>query len=827
MARTWQQSGVSVVPILTNATKRPAVRWAEFQVHTPSLGQVDEWWGNGKSYGLALICGAVSGNLEMTEVEGRACTGEALTEIQNRMDELQMGELWDLLLGNRGYSEMSPSGGLHLLYRVLDHEVPGNTKIAQNSGHEVLAETRGEGGYVIVAPTSGLCHPSGEAWTILNGEYGHLPVITWEDRCKLHRALAIALDDTAPPYWTIPTDTPTRVESTDLVPTDGPTHVARTSFKAPEQPATPWPASTNQGVAGLSPGDHFEAVTSWEEILEPHGWRDVGRRGTERLWVRPGKDPREGHSATTGYAEDRDRFYCFSTSTIFPAEQSLTKFAVHTILNFGGNFQLAAADLARQSYGLHDSELDTIHLDGLQKPEPYYSLDDKGNARRLMDRIRGRFHYLSEEKAVLTWNGRKWAPDKTNSLQHEFNLMADEQLEKAQQRGDEVATKFWQRCANMPRVNGCLGQLQSQPGWVITHEELDQDQGLLNLHNGTYNLKTHELAPHDRTRYMTKATSVSYDPTATCPNFEAFMERTVPDPQMRSYVQRALGYSLLGEADQRSLFLICGPSGTGKSTLMTTIEMLFGDYGTTAPSGTLRATGRENSGPSNDLHQLMGKRFVSTSETNEHTAYNEDLIKRLTGRDKIASRRLYQDFVTWSPRCAIWLATNHPPRFNSDDDAIWRRAKVIPFTTVLLGKDQVSDYATIVLAKELNGILNWVLAGLRDYQQNGLQEPGHVQDMAHEVRLQSDPVSRFIEDKIADGVLTMGESNMIRSTELYTMYADWTRVVGERALGSRRFTNRLGSAFPPLELSRVSGNYVWQGIGRATMVTGSWLVGTG
>src|SRR4029453_19072659 len=105
-ARMWQQAGVSVVPILANQTKRPAVRWAEYQVTAPSLGQVDEWWGNGKSYGLALICGAVSGNLEMTEVEGRACDGESLTEAQNRMDELGVGHVGDVLAGPTGYPEV-------------------------------------------------------------------------------------------------------------------------------------------------------------------------------------------------------------------------------------------------------------------------------------------------------------------------------------------------------------------------------------------------------------------------------------------------------------------------------------------------------------------------------------------------------------------------------------------------------------------------------------------------------------------------------------------------------------------------------------------------
>lgn len=895
VARSWQTSGVSVIPILANQTKRPAIRWAEYQVQAPTLGEVDQWWGNGKTYGLALICGAVSGNLEMTEIEGRACFGESMTEIMNKMDELGVGEIWDLLTGPNGYSEMSPSGGLHLLYRISDHEVPGNTKLAQGADKAVLAETRGEGGYVIVAPTPGVCHPSGEAWAILQGAYGTLPVITWEQRCALHAALAAALHDesahakTEPDRTVPPSDYPS-LSGPALALSDGPVHSvtgptntssdysrlpksvrdttdhahsdtarqANADHAHPDYPAsapvhsapydssdqaTPWspptsltPAAlpsvtshsaTGLSAAGLSPGDHFESVTDWSEILEPTGWSLSHRTGPTRYWVRPGKSPRDGHSATTGHADDRDRLYVFSTSTDFEAEQSYTKFAAYAILNFGGNYQMAAADLMRKGYGQRPGqELDTISLGKPPMPEVEYEFSDKGNARRLLARVWGRYHYLNEEKTIIFWDGKQWHPDKSSSLHHEFNLMVDEEKEKAQRNGDEEALKYWKRCGNMPRVTGCLAQLMSEPGYQIPVDTLNQDRFLLNLDNGIYDLKTHELRPHDRELLMTRTMGAAYQNEATCPRFEGFMERVVPDPDMRSYVQRALGYTMLGDADQRSLFLICGPSGTGKSTLMSTMELLFKGYGATAPPGTLRATGKDSSTPSNDLHTLMGKRFVSTSETNEHTAYNEDLIKRLTGRDTISSRKLYQEFQEWSPRCSIWLATNHPPRFSSDDDAIWRRAKIVPFNTVLLDENEVSDYAHNVLALELNGILNWLLDGLKAYQEQGLQEPGSVKEQAREVRLLSDPVSRFLEDRVMDGVLLRGEGNQIRSTELYSMYTEWAKVVGERSLGSRRFTNRISSAFPDLDNAKVGGYYVWRGLGKATVVPGNWIMGS-
>ena len=839
VARTWRESGVSVVPILSNKTKRPAVRWAEYQAEAPTLNQVDEWWSNGKSYGLALICGAVSGNLEMTEIEGRACDGESMTEIQNRMDELGVGDIWNVLTGASGYSEMSPSGGLHLLYRISDHPVPGNAKIAATVNNLVLAETRGEGGYVIVAPTPGLCHPSGEAWMILAGQYGALPVIDWQSRCLIHEALRLALDESAQRLTATDlslTDEPERsmssrffTDNADLntsQPSDqsslsaSPRFSSDSTHQAPAALPGSLPSSfSGSSAAGLSPGDHFEAVTDWTEILEPHGWTFSGRRGPERFWARPGKNPREGHSATTGYKDDRDRIYNFSTSTALPTGESLTKFAVYTLLNHGGDYQLAARELRRQGFGLAPgTELDVLHHPPQVEADPGYEATDRGNSLYLADLVRGRYLYLAEEKEYIYWNGTSWIRDQRYTLENEFCEMATSRSKQAEQRGNDAAAKWWRNSNNRSRVEAALRGLRAIPGFTVTSADMDLDRHLINLANGTYDLKKHELLPHEPNRRMTKVMGAAYDPEATCPQFESFMERVLPDPDIRSYVQRALGYSLLGEADQRSLFLVCGPSGTGKSTLMATMELLFGDYGVPAPSGTLRARGSEGSSPSNDLHMLKGRRFVSTSETNEHTSYNEDLIKRLTGRDQIQSRELYQKFQTWSPRCTIWLATNHPPRFSSDDDAIWRRAKIVPFNTVLLGDGEIADFAHNVLVEELDGILNWVLVGLQEYQRRGLGEPESVQTAVREVRLQSDPVARFLEEKVNDSILIMDPAQRIRTSELYLMYVDWAKLVGERALGNRRFGLRIQYASADIDTVRIGGNYFWRGLGRASGV---------
>lgn len=808
VARIWQAAGVSVIPILANQTKRPAIRWSPYIATAPTLDEVHQWWGNGHPWGLALICGAVSGNLEMTEVEGRAMDSDSLTEIMNRVDELGARHIWELLSGPEGFTETSPSGGIHFLYRISDHEVPGNTKIAQKAQDEdgnrlCLVETRGHGGYVITAPTSGICHPSGEAWQLLAGKYGQLPMITWQERNLFHEALRLALDES-------PTSSVTGSQ------------LALPTGNGPVAPARPLVATATT-TGALSPGDDFESRVDWYDILAPQGWR-VSRKGPglEREWTRPGKDPRDGISATTGRANDRDRLYVFSTSTQFEAEVPYTKFGAYALLHHNGDHHAAAQALVRLGYGERPA---TITIDEVVfraevtagEPVKPTTLDDVGNGMRFKAHIEGRYRWIFEEKKWYRWDGVRWIPDHDDGIVREFIAMTEVMAAEALVNGDKVLAKWAKTSRMMGRLQAGINMVKSM-GLTYSSADWGPNRHLLNLPNGTLDLHSGELLPHDKENLQVHLAGAVHDPQAQCPRFEEFMEAAIPDPVMRAYTQRALGYSMLGDADQRALFVLYGPSGTGKSTLIETMQHVFGSYGTTAQAGTFRSIKNEKT-PTNDLHELRGRRFVTSSETAEGANFDEELLKRLTGRDQVRSRALYQESVEWTPECTLWLATNNAPRFNSDDNAIWSRVKLIPLTTVFLGKEQVFDYARSILAPEAAGILNWLLEGLRMFQLQGLGEPDQLTQLTSDHRVNSDSVARFVADKLADGSYV--ESGRIKASDIYTGYAEWCRQVGERSLGSRRFMNRMESAMPQYPKIRdESGVWIYQGLSRPPV---TWL----
>jgi replicative DNA helicase len=310
-------AGLCVLPAAEDGSKRPAVDWKQYQHERPDESQLRRWFG-GTRAGLGIVCGKVSGGVELTEVEGAAVHAGALVDLAELVDESGETELWRRVTVD-GYAVMSPSGGLHLLYRLADAEVPGNTKLAATAEHVTLAETRGEGGWVVTAPSAGTVHPTGRAWRVAAGSPATIPTITADERARLHR-LVRSLDQRPVP--------------------------------APPAPASPFAPLSRAGAGdGISPGDDYTARAEWRDVLA--GWRLVFTRGAVGYWRRPGKST--GISATTGYGGS-DLLYVFSSSTEFEPERSYDRFGAYAVLHHSGDFPAAAAALRAKGYGGQPAE---------------------------------------------------------------------------------------------------------------------------------------------------------------------------------------------------------------------------------------------------------------------------------------------------------------------------------------------------------------------------------------------------------------------------------------------------------------------------------------
>jgi len=313
-AIAWYQAGYMPLPVKPDGSKAPAVRsWTTYQKERPSLTEVIELFKVDHD-GLGILTGAVSGNFELLELEGRAVEEMYWSRLGQAFFDHDQHELWERI--QEGYIERTPSGGIHFYYRV-DGRARRNTKLARRpgaNGPEVLIETRGEGGFTVIAPSAGRSHPTGEPWVIFKGAPSDIPLITEEELDTIH-AIASTLDE-------MPVQEP------------------------------PPPSRGNLSLAseGLRPGDDFNARATWKEILEPHGWTCSKHYGRNLYgWRKPGKT-HPGISATTGRNE-ADRLYVFSTSTEFEPERPYSKFGAYSLLVYGGDFAAAARDLRARGYG--------------------------------------------------------------------------------------------------------------------------------------------------------------------------------------------------------------------------------------------------------------------------------------------------------------------------------------------------------------------------------------------------------------------------------------------------------------------------------------------
>ena len=309
-ALRFAAAGICAVPVAADGSKRPGLpSWTTYQKRLPTPEELMGWFGK-KQDGVGIICGAVSGNLEMLELEGRAVAKKLHIELRQIFESSEHGHLWTKLVN--GYMETTPSGGIHWLYRIADAKVPGNTKIAQAAGEDggCLAETRGEGGFVITAPSGGKCHPSGNPWQISAGSIETIPTFTIAEREIIHQYFAL-YDEVPKAEW-IEEETKPRKD----------------------------------GIQ--TPGDAYNDTVTWESILEPLGWTKVYQKGEATAWRRPGKS--EGISATTNF-NGNGKLFVFSTSTIFDAQSSYSKFAAYTQIEHRGDFKAAAAHLRSQGFG--------------------------------------------------------------------------------------------------------------------------------------------------------------------------------------------------------------------------------------------------------------------------------------------------------------------------------------------------------------------------------------------------------------------------------------------------------------------------------------------
>ena len=441
---------------------------------------------------------------------------------------------------------------------------------------------------------------------------------------------------------------------------------------------------------------------------------------------------------------------------------------------------------------------------------------DLGNSERVVNQHAQEMRYVWDTGQWMTWDGTRWAADPDGAavlhqvigtVRSMYRAASDPDTPEDRKRLAEWAMASESR----PRLEAAVRLASSHQVVRVGVKDLDQNPALLAVTNGVVDLATGELRAPNPAELITQQVTTSYDPAAKCPLWVATLNRILPDPEVRAFLQRAIGYSLTGYTREQVMFLCEGRGANGKSVVVETLMALLGGYAQKAPSDLLlaRASGSDLS---NDVARLRGARFAAAVETDENRRLAEARVKELTGADTVTARFLHREFFEFKPVCKLWFVTNHRPKISGTDDGIWRRLLTIPFGEYIGPAERDTALGEKLLG-ELPGILAWAIRGCLDWQRQGLNPPAAVLDAAVQYRQEQDVLGGFIAERCV-----VREGISAAASGLYKEYQDWCTENGHSPYSQTSFGIKLSERGFVREKK---GTITWRKIGLRAQF-GNW-----
>lgn len=438
--------------------------------------------------------------------------------------------------------------------------------------------------------------------------------------------------------------------------------------------------------------------------------------------------------------------------------------------------------------------------DGWRPPHFHELTTDVGNCRTLARMCQGKVHYVREWSTWVSWTGTHWKTkgdlevmSLAKQAVHErrerackslLKLTGNEEERRNRAEGIVKIIKWCNASESSARLHAAVDLARSEHNVALEYRLFNQKPWLLNCINGTLELNTGILRPHDPEEYLTQICPTEFHTDAECSRWQSFLEEVFAgNKDLISWIQRFFGYCLTGHNREHILPIFFGKGRNGKSTIIKTICSVMGpDYAGTTPSGFL-VQSRGEQHPTK-IADLYGKRFAADLETDTDARLNETLIKRLTGGDDLKARRLYEDFWEFTPTHKLVLATNHEPTVLGTDTAIWSRLKLIPFDVSFEGREDRT--LTETLQKESCGILRWMVEGCDMWLKQGLGEPAVVQKATADYRSEQNEVARFVSLHYS-----ANPTCKIRKTIVTSKYTLWCRDNGVKQISGKAFGSEL------------------------------------
>lgn len=336
-----------------------------------------------------------------------------------------------------------------------------------------------------------------------------------------------------------------------------------------------------------------------------------------------------------------------------------------------------------------------------------------------------------------------------------------------------------ERSKDSTRISAAIREARARPEFRAKPGDFDTVRETFVVQNGQIDTRTGEFTEgHQPEHLNTRVSPVAYMPGAQARLWRNYLATNLPNPKMRRFVQKLMGYAMSGDGNQKLIAFMYSQLGdTGKSLFLLVMGAVFGiDYSVALADDTLSPRRNGAGGRDPDRHALRGKRLVTASELEPDAPMDERFVKAYTGGDIQSTRSNFETENTrWRPEGLLLVASNHLMQVDFEDEAIWNRIVVIPWT-VSFPKghpDRDDDLADKIIRNELEGVLLWVVQGLKMYRTEGLTPPVEAEVAAAQYREDSDHVNNFIEQFTAEGDLIKEEHGYCRPSDLHKMAREW------------------------------------------------------
>ncbi len=436
---------------------------------------------------------------------------------------------------------------------------------------------------------------------------------------------------------------------------------------------------------------------------------------------------------------------------------------------------------------------------------PRFSLTDTGNAELLAHLAHGHLKYDYCRGAWLLYRGHWWEADPKGEVYRLAMNAARTRYKGAANINDlerrKAEAKWAIQSESRQRIEAAVTLARSEQSVADSGDGWDCEPWLLGVRNGVVDLRTGELRPGRPEDRIALHAAVCFDTNAKSTRWERFLFEVFEENiNTVEFVARAVGYSITGLTSEQVLFLCYGSGANGKGVLMRVLHYVLGDYAHNLPFTALEREGRASI--PTDMADLVGKRFVTASETNEGRRLNEARVKALVHGDPMTARHLFCRAFTYQPNAKLWLAANHKPRVSDDSFGFWRSVLLVPFRKRFEGQNDDKNLIEYLIKHESAGVLAWVVRGCLAWQRHGLRPPNSIIAATRVYRSESDLLESFIRMRCERGDF---ES---RAGELFKAYSSWAddeAIPQRERLGSRTFGERMAERFRKHE--RNAGNY--------------------